>query len=137
MSTRAVVYFHKKGEEENNMKYTMKLYHHWDGYLEYLWDNLNKIFMNFKKTYESNNCWSMRELFKAIWDEDGFEMTCWYHSDTEYVYHVYFEDERDLIKGDKKFNFKIYYQRDGDYEGIWDDPKHLYSDNWEINPRLI
>lgn len=55
MATRAVVYFHHNAEKDSNLNYTMKLYHHRDGYPEYLGSKLNDIFSEFKKTYESNN----------------------------------------------------------------------------------
>lgn len=132
MSTRAVVYFHQKGEKDNGLNYTMKLYHHWDWYLDGLWLNLNTIFSEFKKEYESNNSGSQRELFKAIWDEGWFEMTCWYHSDTEFIYHVYFEDKWDLISWPKVFDFKIFYQEGEDHEWVWDEPMHPFSDNGEL-----
>ena len=138
MSTRAVVYFHHKDEKECGLNYTMKLYHHRDGYLEGLGVDLNKIFSDFKKDYESNNSGSMRALFKALWEEGWFEMTPRYHSDTEYVYHVYFNDEWDILKeGSKQFNFKIYFQKDGDHEGIWKEPMSLFSDNWKLNDYFI
>ena len=138
MSTRAVVYIHHRDEKECGLNYTMKLYHHRDGYLEGLGLNLNKIFKDFKEFYESNNSGSQRELFKGLWDEWGFEITPYYHSDTEFVYHVYYNDERDLLKpNSKEFNFKIYFQKDWDHEDIWKEPMTLFSDNWKINELFI
>lgn len=135
MSTRAVVYFHHKGEKECGLNYTMKLYHHRDGYLDGLGVDLNKIFSDFKKEYESNNSGSQRALFQAIGEEGWFEMTPRYHSDTEFVYHVYYEDARELWKS-KEFNFKIYFQKCGDHEWIWEEPKELFSDNWELKVKI-
>ena len=138
MSTRAIVYFHHEGEKEEKLNYTAKLYHHRDGYLEGLGMDLNKIFKDFKKFYEKNNSGSQRELFKGLWDEWGFELTPYYHSDTEFVYHVYYNDERNIMEpNSKKFNFKIYFQRDWDHEGIWDEPMTLFSDNWKLNEHFI
>ncbi len=137
MSTRAVVYFHHKGEKECGLNYTMKLYHHRDGYLDGLGVDLNKIFSDFKKEYESNNSGSQRALFQAIGEEGWFEMTPRYHSDTEFVYHVYFDDEWDIFKeGSKQFNFQIYFQKDGDHEWIWEEPKELFSNNWELKVKI-
>lgn len=138
MATRAVVYFHHKDEYENGLEYTMKLYHHRDGDLDWLGQNLNTIFSDFKKEYESNNSWSLRPLFKAIWDEGWFEMTPYTHSDTEYVYHVYYEDLRDIGALDGKvFNFRIYFQKAGDHKWIWWEPMTIYSINWKIDERFL
>lgn len=134
MSTRAVVYFHHKNEKECNLNYTMKLYHHRDGYLDWLGKALNTIFKTFKKTYENNNSGSLRELFNLLAKEGWFEMTPYYHSDTEYIYHVYYEDE---WSGEKQFNFKILFQRDIDHEWVWDEPMETFSDNWEIEERFL
>lgn len=138
MSTRAVVYFHHKDEKECGLNYTMKLYHHWDGYLEWLGEGLNAIFKAFKKTYESNNSGSQRDLFNMLGEEGGFEMTPYYHSDTEYIYHVYYEDKRELWEENgKKFDFRIYFQEDGDHEWVWDEPMKLFSDNGEVDKSLL
>ena len=140
MSTRAVVYFHHKSEKDSNLNYTMKLYHHWDWYLDWLWLNLNTIFSEWKKEYEdpNNNSWSQRGLFQKIAEEWWFEMTCRYHSDTDYVYHVYFSDVWDIMKSDwKKFSYMIYFQKDWDHEWIRDEPMTLLSDNWILNKKFI
>ena len=125
MSTRAVVYFHHNAEKDSNLNYTMKLYHHRDGYPEYLWENLNNIFSQFKDMYEQSNNWSYRELFTLIAQEWWFEMTPWYHSDTDYVYHVYFDSKREEPNYTKKFNYKIYTQEDWDHEWIRDEKMKL------------
>lgn len=129
MSTRAVVYFHHKDEKKNNLNYTMKLYHHRDGYPEYLWEKLKKIFKDFKDEYENNNSGSMRSLFSALGKEEWFEMTYWYHSDAEYVYHIYYEDERGFGEWEKKFNFKICIQQSDDYEWCRDDNMITWYDS--------
>lgn len=130
MSTRAVVYFHHNAEKDSNLNYTMKLYHHYDWYPEYLGSRLNDIFSKFKKMYESSNSWDQRDLFALIAQEWWFEMTPRYHSDTDYVYHVYFDNKREKPWYTKKFNYEIYFQRDGDHEWIRDeDKKLLYKNN--------
>ena len=130
MATRAVVYFHHNAEKDSNLNYTMKLYHHRDGYPEYLGSKLNDIFSQFKEMYESSNSWDQRDLFALIAQEGGFEMTPRYHSDTDYVYHVYFDNKRESPNYTKKFNYEIYFQRDWDHEWIRDeDMKLLYKNN--------
>jgi hypothetical protein len=80
--------------------------------------------------YESSNCWSQRDLFALIAWEWGFEMTPWYHTDTDYVYHVYYEDKREKPSYKQKFDYEIYFQRDRDHEWIRDeDMKLLYKNN--------
>ena len=125
MSTRAVVYFHHNAEKDSNLNYTMKLYHHRDGYPEYLGKQLNDIFSQFKEKYESSNSWDMRDLFALIAQEWWFEMTPRYHTDTDYVYHVYFDNKRETPNYTKKFNYKIYMQEDGDHEWIRDEDMEL------------
>ena len=125
MSTRAVVYFHQHAEKDSNLNYTMKLYHHYDGYPEYLWEKLDEIFSKFKEMYEGSNSWTYRELFNLIAKEWWFEMTPYYHSDTDYVYHVYYDNIREKPSYTKKFNYEIYMQEDADHEWIRDEDKEL------------
>ena len=136
MATRAVVYFHHNDEKANWLNYTMKLYHHRDWYLDWLWINLNDIFSSWKKEYEDpkNVSWSQRGLLQKIAEEWWFEMTCRYHMDTEYIYHVYFGEGRWL---DNKFDFKIYYQNDDDHEWVRNENMILFSDNWKIDKQFI
>lgn len=127
MSTRAVVYLHHKEEKENGLNYTMKLYHHRDGYPEYLGQKLNEIFSEFKKEYESNNSGSLCKLLTLIWDEEWFQPTCWYHADAEYVYHVYYEDVWNLANAsEKKFKYEIAIQMGDDHEGCWDEKMDIF-----------
>jgi hypothetical protein len=92
MSTRAVVYLHKPDEKKCGKDYTMKLYHHWDWYPGGLWKDLADILKEFKKGKDWDNNYSDRDFFNALVKEWGFEPTCYDHWDTEYIYHITYEN---------------------------------------------
>ena len=132
MSTRAVVYVHFKDEDKADLPYTMKLYHHYDGYIDWLWASLDEILLKFKGIWEGNNCGSLRDLFSLLAQEWGFEPTCWFHWDTEYIYHVYINP---MWNGDKRFDYQLCVQVGEDTKEKWDKDKVVVSEDWNFHKK--
>jgi hypothetical protein len=94
MSTRATVYIHWA---EDEWVLDIKLYHHFDWYVEYLGQKLNDACM---KRNKHKNKKSLLENILFIW---GFEQAWPLHGDVEYVYHITHDthSERDDEKNER------------------------------------
>lgn len=130
MSTRAVVYLHTKDEEQVGAAYTMKLYHHYDWYIQgWLWEDLVNMIEEIRKGKDWCNNWSMRAIFEWLARVGWFEPTVWKHWDTEFVYHLYY----DLGYGPAWYEF--YYKLEVELgEDLWPDSwskRYIMCCNWD------
>lgn len=129
MSTRAVVYLHDANEDACKVNYTMKLYHHYDWYIEHwLWEELVEMLKKVKELKSWSNSWDLRDLFEQLAQVGWFEPTCFNHTDTEYVYHITYELNRT-----DWFNYKLYVQCTSDdwMEALKNRPKYLMCWYWD------
>lgn len=89
MSTRATVYIHWHDWEMD-----IKLYHHWDGYVDYLGVQLEKALEKRRKWKMKDEYWdkskNLIECIASVW---WFEQAFPIHWDVEYVYHIYYSIE--------------------------------------------
>lgn len=103
MSTRANVIIHW-----NDWEMDIKLYHHRDGYVSYLWTQLEKALerrrKNLNKAMRTGNFWWNPTLIQCIADLGGFELAYPLHWDTEYLYHINY----DIV--DKKARYELFCQ---------------------------
>lgn len=129
MSTRATLYIHWNDGEQD-----IKLYHHRDGYVENLWQKLDKALQKRRR-------WKMRDLYWSnsknliecvawVW---GFEQAWPIHWDVEYVYHInyWLNSKRNpkKWKNEREVNYKLRCQSWNHYweEQILKQPKVLLS----------
>lgn len=101
MSTRATVYIHWYDDSLLDIK----LYHHWDWYVDYLWKKLDKALQNRRKWIKKDviRAKTLIENITKIW---WFEQAWDCHWDVEYIYHVYYD-------------FKSWYDKDWKYYNDW------------------
>ena len=107
MSTRATVYIHWHDDEMD-----IKLYHHRDGYVDYLWVQLEKALEKRRKWMNQMvkwKNWNAPTLIKCIADIWWFEQAWPIHWDVEYVYHINY----DIV--DKKARYELFCQAWGEY----------------------
>lgn len=126
MSTRATVYIHWHDDEMD-----IKLYHHRDGYVDYLWVQLEKALEKRRKGMNQMvkwKNWKAPTLIKCIADIGGFEQAWPIHWDVEYVYHIHY------WINDRKAWYDLYCQAWMQY---WEDnilarPQTLICSNWDV-----
>lgn len=89
MSTRATLYIHWRDWEMD-----IKLYHHRDWYVDYLWVKLEKALEKWRKWKMKDEYWdkskNLIECISSVW---WFEQAFPIHWDVEYVYHIYYSIE--------------------------------------------
>ena len=94
MSTRATIYVHKFWAKTPTSWVIVKLYQHTDWYIEWLWVNLIRWFEKYRWMRTLDSC-----IKKANYcHQNKFEITHWYHWDTEYSYHIYTNKNWDKLK---------------------------------------
>lgn len=130
MSTRATVYIHWSDGEMD-----IKLYHHFDGYVSYLGENLDKALRKWSKPSNKKN---LLERILEIW---GFEQARPLHMDAEYVYHVTWDiwNHRDEKKDTRIWDhrWKLECQSGFDEEEILKHDKVLLSQNRHGNKKKL
>lgn len=126
MSTRATVYIHWYDDSLLDIK----LYHHRDWYVEYLWIELEKALEKRRKnlnksmkTWDFGNKKTLIQCISEIW---WFEQAFPLHWDVEYVYHINY----DIV--DHNARYELFCQSWMEYweEKILQKPKILLSMNW-------
>ena len=126
MSTRATVYIHWYND---NDLMDIKLYHHRDGYVEYLGAELEKALekrrKNLNKSMKTGFYGNKKTLLQCICEIGGFEQAYPIHWDAEYVYHVNY----DIL--DRNARYELYCQSGWEYgeENLLRRPKTLLCKN--------
>ena len=104
MSTRATLYIHWNDSDLLDIK----LYHHRDGYVEYLGVMLEKALekrrKNLNKAMKNCNFWSNKTLLACITEIWGFEQAYPIHGDVEYIYHINYDIQN------KKARYELFCQ---------------------------
>lgn len=104
MSTRATLYIHWNDSDLLDIK----LYHHRDGYVEYLGVMLEKALekrrKNLNKAMKNGNFWSNKTLLACITEIWGFEQAYPIHGDVEYIYHINYDIQN------KKARYELFCQ---------------------------
>ena len=79
MSTRANILIQELGK-------SIWVYHHWDGYPEYLGAKIMKLLV--EKADKYSEATDIANIMFHDKDDDGFELTSGRHGDIEYLYHI-------------------------------------------------
>ena len=137
MSTRATVYIHPSGWEMD-----IKLYHHRDWYVDYLWVELEKALekrrKKLNKAMKNGNFWWNPTLIQCVADVWWFEPAYELHWDTEYMYHI------NYYIVDRKARYELFCQSWHKFldENLMKEKKVLLSMNWynrrmnkKLNPK--
>lgn len=126
MSTRATVYIHWYDSDMLDIK----LYHHWDWYVEYLGVELEKALEKWRKNLNRNmKNWYFgwkNTLLACITEIWGFEQAYPLHWDVEYIYHINY----DIVE--KKARYELFCQSWDDFweENLLKHDKVLLAMNW-------
>lgn len=125
MSTRATVYIHWYDSDMLDIK----LYHHWDWYVEYLGVELEKALEKWRKWYNRYNKnwykWRYKTLIECIASIGGFEPAYPIHGDVEYIYHINYG------VNNWKARYELFAQNGYGEQNILDKtPKILLCMNW-------
>lgn len=111
MSTRANVIIHW-----NEWTMDVKLYHHRDWYVDYLWVELEKALekrrKKLNKAMKNWHFWWNPTLIQCVADVGWFEQARPLHWDTEYLYHIYY----DIV--DRKARYELFCQS---WHKFWDE----------------
>ena len=111
MSTRANVIIHW-----NEWTMDVKLYHHRDWYVDYLWVELEKALEKWRKklnkAMKNWHFWWNPTLIQCVADVGWFEQARPLHWDTEYLYHIYY----DIV--DRKARYELFCQS---WHKFWDE----------------
>ena len=131
MSTRATLYIHWHDWEMD-----VKLYHHRDGYVEYLGRELEKALEKWRKWVNRMLKWKWfnnHTLIQCIADIGWFELARPSHWDAEYVYHVNYGIN------DRKAWYELHCQSWNVYgeENIRRQRMALLCTNWEGKPKKL
>jgi hypothetical protein len=109
MSTRATLYIHWNDSDLLDIK----LYHHWDGYVEYLGVELEKALekrrKSLNKAMKTGSYWNKKTLLACITEIWWFEQAYPLHGDIEYIYHVNYDIQ------DRKARYELYCQSGMEY----------------------
>ena len=131
MSTRAVLYLHTPDEKECNVDYTMKLYHHWDWYIDWwLWEDLVEMVKRISEEKNGSNSWDLRVVFEELAKVWWFEPTCWNHTDTEYIYHLTYDLGRWENWYEFKYKLEVQTWSDEWMEELNERKKYLMCSDW-------
>ena len=132
MSTRATVYIHW-----NDWEMDVKLYHHWDGYVENLGVKLEKALESWRKnlnrSMKTGRFGSNKTLIQCIANVWWFELAWPIHWDVEYIYHVrYWINWKKAWYDLRGQSWRCYGE-----ENLLASPKVLLCSNWDLKKKKL
>lgn len=139
MSTRATLYIHWR-----NWEMDVKLYHHWDWYVDYLWEKLAKALEKWRKWKLKDQYWSnSKTLIECVAEVGGWELAFPIHWDVEYIYHIYHECKWNRNQKKNKYeilaSYKLECQAWMEYweENVSKRPPVILAMNWDWKKKKL
>lgn len=131
MSTRATVYIHWYDDSLLDIK----LYHHWDWYVDYLGEMLDKALQKWRKWIKKDVLRAktlLENVIKIWWFEQAWDC----HWDVEYIYHVYYDmtswyDKKWKYRHDWRYRLECQSWMDYGEDKLSKKPHVLLSQYWD------